>query len=212
MEFAKEIIFIFRLVIANFTLFYYHCSMNEHIDQRYILALREGKYGLLEEIYKKYTPQVSKWVQRNNGSADDAQDVFQETILALHQKAADPDFILTCPLGALIFKISKNKWLNQLRKKSKDAEVRIIEGERYKDGGSILPTLEEVEETEIRHRKLDETFKQLSDICQKLLRLLTEGMASTEVATIMGMSNANTVYRRKNACVMRWRTLYEALN
>lgn len=186
--------------------------MNEHIDQRYILALRKGQYGLLEEIYKNYAPQVSKWVQRNNGSADDAQDVFQETILALHQKAADPDFVLTCPLGALIFKISKNKWLNQLRKKSKDAEVRIIEGERYKDEGSILPILEEVEETEIRHQKLDETFKQLSDICQKLLRLLAEGMTSSEIATTLSMTNANTVYRRKSACVVRWRTLYNALN
>ncbi len=186
--------------------------MNEHIDQRYIIALREGKYGLLEEIYTKYAPQVSKWVQRNNGSPDDAQDVFQETILALHQKAADPDFTLTCPLGALIFKISKNKWLNQLRKKSKDAEVRIIEEERYKYEGSILPTFEEVEETEIRHRKLDKTFKQLSEICQQLLSLLAQGIASSEAAVQLGMNNANTVYRRKNACVERWRTLYQSLN
>ncbi len=186
--------------------------MDKHNDHRYILALREGSYSLLEELYQKHAPQISKWVQRNNGSADDAQDVFQDTILALHQKAADHSFILTCPIGALIFQISRNKWLNQLRKKNKDAEVRIVEEQRYKYESNILLTFEEIEETEIRHQKLDKTFKQLSEICQKLLRLLAKGVSSSEAAATMGMSNANTVYRRKNACGERWRTLYLALD
>jgi len=185
--------------------------MNTHDDQRYILAFREGNHKLLEELYQKHAPQISKWVQRNSGSADDAQDVFQEAILALHQKAADSSFILTCPIGALIFQISKNKWLNQLRKKNKETEVRIVEQERYSYEGDILPTLEAVEEAEIRHQKLDQTFKQLSEICQKLLSLLAKGVSSTEAAAKLGMSNANTVYRRKNACGARWRSLYLAI-
>ena len=75
-----------------------------------------------------------------------------------------------------------------------------------------IPTLEAVEEEQIRQRKLDAAFSELSELCQKLLRLLVSGVSSTEAAAQLGMANANTVYRRKNACVGRWKTLYHAQN
>lgn len=72
--------------------------------------------------------------------------------------------------------------------------------------------LEIVEEEEIRQRRLDTSFKELSELCQKLLRLLISGVSSAEASAQLGMSDANTVYRRKSACVGRWRTLYQAQN
>lgn len=186
--------------------------MQAHPDQQIILALRSGQFSVLDEIYREHVPTIRNWIVRNNGSAEDAQDVFQEAIIALHQKANDPDFVLTCPLGGLLFSICRNKWLNQLRKKSKEAEVRLWEEEKYKDESSLVSVLEAVEEEELRQQRLDSTFKQLSELCQKLLRLLISGVSSAEAAAQLGMSDANTVYRRKNACVGRWRTLYQAQN
>ena len=98
------------------------------------------------------------------------------------------------------------------KKKSKEAEVRLWEEEKYKGEGSVVSMLEAVEEEEIRQERLDKTFKQLSELCQKLLRLLISGISSAEAALQLGMNDANTVYRRKNACVGRWRTLYQAQN
>ena len=186
--------------------------MQAHPDQQIILTLRSGDFSILDQIYQEHAPSIRSWVMKNNGSSADAQDLFQEAIIALHQKANDPNFVLTCPLGALIFSICRNKWLNQLRKKSKEAEVRLWEEEKYKGEGSVVSMLEAVEEEEIRQERLDKTFKQLSELCQKLLRLLISGISSAEAALQLGMNDANTVYRRKNACVGRWRTLYQAQN
>lgn len=186
--------------------------MQAHPDQQIILALRKGDFGVLDQIYQEHAPVILRWVLKNSGQAADAQDVFQEAIIALHQKANDPGFVLTCPLGALLFSICRNKWLNQLRKKNKEAEVRHWEEEKYKNENSLVSVLEAVEEEEVRQKRLDDTFAQLTELCQKLLRLLISGISSAEAAVQLGMTDANTVYRRKNACVGRWRTLFQAQN
>ncbi|WP_282781222.1 RNA polymerase sigma factor [Phaeodactylibacter xiamenensis] len=184
--------------------------MEQHPDHKHILALRQGDFSTLDYIYREHAPTITQWVVRNSGSVSDAQDVFQEGIIALHQKAQDPTFLLTCPLGALLFQICRNKWFSQLRKKNRETEVRNAEAERYESEGIVQNTLEQIEEEEIRQRKLDQAFGQLSELCQQLLQLLASGMASAEVAEQLGMNNANTVYRRKNACAERWRNLFNA--
>lgn len=186
--------------------------MQAHPDQQIILAFRAGDFSALDQIYRDHAPSIRSWVLKNNGTTGDAQDLFQEAIIALHQKANDPKFVLTCPIGALLFSICRNKWLNQLRKKNKEAEVRLWEEQKYNTEDSVVSVLEAVEEEELRQKRLDNAFKQLSELCQKLLRLLISGNSSTEVAVQLGMTDANTVYRRKNACVGRWRTLYQAQN
>ena len=186
--------------------------MQAHADHQIIEALRAGNFSVLKQVYEEHAPVIRSWVINNNGHEEDAQDVFQEAIIALHQKANDHTFVLTCPLGALIFRICRNKWLNQLRKKNREAEVRNWEEERYSDESSLLPMLEAIEEEEIRQRRLDAGFQQLSELCQQLLHLLISGVSSAEAALQLGMNDANTVYRRKNACIGRWRTLYQAQN
>lgn len=97
----------------------YHCYiMKAHADQQIIIALRAGDFSALDRVYREHASTIKSWILKNNGSSDDAKDVFQEAIIALHQKANDPAFVLTCPLGALLFRICRNKWFNQLRKKT----------------------------------------------------------------------------------------------
>ena len=107
--------------------------MQAHADHQIIESLRVGDFSILKRVYEEHAPVIRSWVVKNNGHEEDAQDVFQEAIIALHQKANDHSFVLTCPLGALIFRICRNKWLNQLRKKNREAEVRNWEEEYYID-------------------------------------------------------------------------------
>ena len=186
--------------------------MKKHDDQKYIEAFRAGDFSGMEQLYAAHAAKIRSWIVKNNGTTADAQDVFQEALMALHKKAQDKSFVLTCPIGALLFQICRNKWLNQLRQKKQDAKVRNDYGQQYKtDNSQIQPLIEQVEEEEIRQQKLDQTFAKLSTLCRKLLQLLSSGISSSEAALQLGMANANTLYRRRHACVERWRTLYNAI-
>jgi len=183
--------------------------MNPHADHKYIEAFRKGDYRLLDELYQKNTPQVKRWILNNSGNIEDAKDIFQETIISIIKKAYDPDFQLTYPIGGLIFQIAKNKWTDELRKKKTKNKVRKVLTQRLEDREEAFTLyLERIERDEHLQRKLDASFVKLSDRCQRLLKLFAEGAKPKEIVDILKMNNVNTVYRRKNACLQRWKELY----
>lgn len=180
-----------------------------HTDHRYIEALRHNDTRLLREIYTQHAPPARRWVEQRGGSAADAQDVFQEALLAVYDKAADPHFTLTCPLGALLHVIYSRKWVDRLRLKNREAGVRNQEEIRYNlevtdDALAIAEAA--LAETE-QQQRMAQTFAQLSELCRQLLTLLSNGTPPREAAEQLQMNSVDTLYRRKNACAERWRAL-----
>jgi RNA polymerase sigma factor (sigma-70 family) len=181
-----------------------------HEDQRHIEALRRNDPAGIREIYKLYSTQALRWIVRNQGTADDARDVFQEALMAVYEKALNPDFALSCPLGALLHIIYSRKWIDRLRQKGREAEVRKTEETRYnlevvEDAATLA---EDALAAQAQQSRLAEAFAELSELCRNMLRLLGEGSAPREVATQLQMNSVDTLYRRKNACMQRWREVY----
>ena len=186
--------------------------MEQHKDHQYIIALAKGDSKALETIYREHLPPVQRWIVKNSGTSEDARDIFQEAILALYDKSLDPDFTLTCPLGGFLFHVCRNKWISHLRKNKRKEEVIKTEQERYKEKWDFTPLVEQLEQEELRQTKLDKAFDQLSELCQKLLRFVAEGLDAAVIAQRLDMAKVSTFYRRKNACIDRWRTLYDNEN
>src|SRR5690242_18656530 len=88
-----------------------------HIDQKYIDALLSNDGVLLNELYQKFSGKIKSMVLQNNGTEIDAADIFQDTLLSIYHKAKTKGFILTCPLEAFLYRICKNKWMNELSKR-----------------------------------------------------------------------------------------------
>ncbi len=185
--------------------------MPQHPDHRYIVALRENDSRLLAELYEQCSPRIAKWVTNNNGTMADASDLFQDALISLHRSAHKPDFELTCPISALLFTICRNQWISQLRRKKKEAAVRKVTEERYTPDTATVSAYERWENDQVEKEKLDKSLSQLSETCQKLLALLGRGTSPAAAAEKLGMPNANTVYRRKNACLTRWRDIFHSL-
>lgn len=80
-----------------------------HSDHKYIEALRQNDQILIRDIYVNHADNVQRWVQSRGGALEDARDVFQEGLIALFEKAQDPAFELSCPLGALLHIICSKK-------------------------------------------------------------------------------------------------------
>lgn len=181
-----------------------------HSDQQYIEALRHNDPRGIRQIYEQYADQALRWVLHNNGSYDDANDIFQEALMAVYEKSLDPDFILTCPLGAMLHVIWSRKWYDRLRQKNRETEVRNYEETRYDINTTedALVVAEDIMEGQVRQQRMSDTFAQLSELCRQLLRLLSDGTPPRDAAEQLSMNSVDTLYRRKNACTQRWRELY----
>ncbi|MBA2613694.1 MAG: sigma-70 family RNA polymerase sigma factor [Bacteroidetes bacterium] len=81
-------------------------NIKQPSDQETYLGLKSKDNKAYEILYKFYYPSVRNFITKNNGSEDDAKDVFQETILVLLEKVPKNDFNLTSSLKTYIFAIS----------------------------------------------------------------------------------------------------------
>lgn len=174
-------------------------------NQKYLDGLRNGDEKVIRQLYKKNLPTVINWIKTKGGSDTDAHDIFQDAMEAVLALSFKEDFVLTSSLDGLIIKICKNKWIDQIRKFVKEERVRndlsfrLDHEEDYVEIGDDILSVDKV------RLMLDETFALISPLCQKVLKLVENGLDAQEIADTLNMSNANTVYRRKFACLEAWR-------
>ena len=69
-------------------------------------------------LYKSYFGIVDRFVTNNNGTTQDAEDLFQDTMIVLIEKLRMDGFQLTASIKTYIMAIAKNLWLKKLRNKS----------------------------------------------------------------------------------------------
>src|SRR5687768_5813820 len=81
------------------------------------LALNDRKS--VETIYKLFYNMVQTLIINNNGSADDARDIFQETVIVLYEKAKTGTFELNCQLKTYVYSVSRRLWLKKLQQQQK---------------------------------------------------------------------------------------------
>ena len=147
------------------------------------------------EVYKKYFKQTKAYVLKNNGTADDADDIFQEVMLVLLTKTKDPDFKLTSSLGTWLFAVTRNLWRNRLKEKLKMPHADLHD--------EIPENLPETNET-LPKKKLMAWITQITEHCQRLIASLfffKEPMANLVVR--MGWKNKHTADNQKYKCIQQ---------
>ena len=66
-------------------------------------------------LYQNYFVYVKKYILNNKGKSEDAEDIFQDSLLILYEKLHSDNFEAYTCLGNYIVGISKNLWLKRLK-------------------------------------------------------------------------------------------------
>lgn len=169
------------------------------------LALNDRKS--VETIYKLYYNMVQSLILNNNGSADDARDIFQETVIVLYEKAKSGSFELNCQLKTYVYSVSRRLWLKKLQQQQK--YIPNITGL-----DETVPVEEEVES----HNQLNSEFQMmekallhLGEPCRSLIEAFyLQKKSMTDIAGHFGYTNADNAKNQKYKCLMRLRKLFFA--
>lgn len=164
-------------------------------EQELLDGLREGDEKTLEYIYGRYLPEAKRLIKSNSGNDEDAEDIFQEALVLVHNKLKNDHLNLDCSLGAYLYAICKNMWWRRFRKQKKlvlsseftaydheldlDALSQIINNEKY----SLVRT----------------HFFRLNESCQKILNMFFEKIPMREIANKLG-STEGYVRKKKFKC------------
>jgi RNA polymerase sigma factor (sigma-70 family) len=169
------------------------------------LALNDRKS--VETIYKLFYNMVQSLILNNNGSADDARDIFQETVIVLYEKAKSGSFELNCQLKTYVYSVSRRLWLKKLQQQQKF--IPNITGL-----DETVPVEEEVES----HNQLNSEFQMmekallhLGEPCRSLIEAFyLQKKSMTDIAGHFGYTNADNAKNQKYKCLMRLRKLFFA--
>jgi RNA polymerase sigma factor (sigma-70 family) len=177
-------------------------------DNEYVEGLRLSDNAVIRAVYKKFYPAIMRMVLNNNGTEQEAKDVFQESILVLYHHVQNQNFILSCALQTYLYSVAKRLWLKQLSKKSGTLKL----DERFYEGGDFANAENEVGVYEEREQNLDrmhESIGQLGEPCKTLLEdfyMVRLGM--DEIAEKFGYTNADNAKNQKYKCLQRLKKIF----
>ena len=150
---------------------------------------------------------IQAFILNNNGSYDDARDIFQEAMITLYEKAKTESFVLTCQIKTYVYSICRRLWLKRLQQLGRYvAQSDLIE--------ETVPVEEDLEIHEKRNADfaiMDRALNSLGEPCKSLLEsyyLGKKGM--NEIAAEFGYNNADNAKNQKYKCLMRLKKLFFA--
>jgi len=79
-------------------------------DSEILKRISKGDERVLDHLYKKYYRMMTRIVLSNNGSEEEAKDVYQEALLAFWQKAVRGELVLTSKISTYLYSICLNQW------------------------------------------------------------------------------------------------------
>ena len=176
-------------------------------EQALIKGLAQNDSKAVETLYKSHFTMIQHFVENNNGSFDDARDVFQEAMIALYEKVQLDSFVLTCQIKTYLFSICKHLWLKRLQQMGKYSSP-LSENE---ESISIEMDMGQIEKKDAAFAIMDRALNSLGEPCKSLLEgyyLNKKGMQ--ELASQFGYTNADNAKNQKYKCLMRLKKLFFA--
>ncbi|BDS15596.1 RNA polymerase sigma factor [Aureispira anguillae] len=169
-----------------------------NIDPVFLKQLQLGESKAIKQLYTLAYPSCANMILSNNGSNEDARDIFQEALLVFIKKLQNPDFKLTAQPKTYLYAVCRNLWLKQLQKRKKNKATIQID-----DPDNMIPLIhvDEIAEKkaiESKHELIGEILTQLKGDCKQLLiAFYFKKMPLKEIAKIMDYSDGFVKVKKK---------------
>lgn len=177
----------------------------ENNEQLLLKGLVDNDSRAIDTIYKENFNMVQSFILNNNGSYDDARDIFQEAMVTLYEKAKSESFVLTCQIKTYIYSVCRRLWLKRLQQSSRF----VIQSESLEETVPVEEDLELHEKRNAEFAIMERALSNLGEPCKSLIEayyIHKKGM--TEIAAEFGYTNADNAKNQKYKCLMRLKKLF----
>lgn len=159
-------------------------------DEEVIARIKKGDERALDFLYKKNYKMMVNMIIKNNGSEEEAKDVYQEALVVVWQKALSSDFVLTSKISTYLYSICQNLWRKELERKGKHTGEDEITS-------FVITDIDKKERIAV----INQCINDLGETCRSILTYYYfDGMSMAEIAEKMGFANADTAKTKKYKC------------
>jgi RNA polymerase sigma factor (sigma-70 family) len=164
-----------------------------------LLAFKQGgleRDSALKRIYEneQLRQTVMKLVVSNGGNIQDAEDVFQDTLILFDRQIREGNFKGDSTWTTYFVGIAKWRWVSVKRKFGRDTELKIEH---------FTVQVESVEARAIEDEKrelIDNILTKIGERCKTLLKLYKLSFSMEEIAQKMGLSSSEMAKKNAYEC------------
>lgn len=177
----------------------------ESIEKALLQGLARNDRKSVETIYKEHFNLIQSLIINNNGSTDEAKDVFQEAMIVLYEKVRSGPFELNCQIKTYLYSVSRRLWLKRLQQLNRySAPVENLE--------SQVPVDEDLESHERRNLEfemMNKAIGSLGEPCKSLLEAYyLQKRSMQDIAESFGYTNADNAKNQKYKCLIRLKKIF----
>jgi len=159
----------------------------------------------VETIYKQNYNTIQALIINNNGTADDAKDVFQEAMIVLYQKVKTGSFELNCQIKTYLYSVCRRLWLKRLLQQNKF----LSSNDNHEEIVIIDEDIEEHEKRDVEFTMMEKAMNSLGEPCKSLLEAFyLQKRQMQDIASSFGYTNADNAKNQKYKCLMRLKKLF----
>ena len=174
-------------------------------DREVVLGILNNSEEALNKLYAGYYPMVLQFILNNNGSEDDAKDVYQEAIIVLYNKIKSGDFELSSKLKTYLYSVSRRIWLKKLAQQSKKTS-NIAD---FEDVLIVEEDLEQHEQKDMQFDKMKVSLEGLGEPCKTIIEdFYIHSLSMQDICEKFGYTNADNAKTQKYKCLQRLKKLF----
>jgi RNA polymerase sigma factor (sigma-70 family) len=174
-------------------------------DSEVIIGILNNSEEVLRRLYVAYYPMILQLIINNNGTEDDAKDIYQEAIIVLYNKVKSGNFELTSKLKTFIYSVCRRLWLKKLTHISRfDSDIKD-----YEEHLPIEEDLDHHSERDIQFQKMGSALGLLGEPCKTIIEdFYIHDRSMNEICEKFGYTNADNAKTQKYKCLQRLKKLF----
>lgn len=173
----------------------------EFTDTGLISSLQSGLNPdeAIRYLYRTQFKITAAYIRQNSGTAEDAEDIFQEVVMAFIEIIKNDKFRGESSVVTFFYALTRNIWLNELNKRGK-SKLREEKFEKGKETTS-LDVNHLIADREIK-AELMTLVDKLGETCKKiLLAFYFENQTMREILNNLSYENEQVVRNKKYKCL-----------
>jgi RNA polymerase sigma factor (sigma-70 family) len=152
-------------------------------------------------LYQQYSQSTSSFIIHYGGSRQDAEDIFQETVVAFIEIVNKGKYRMEASIKTFLVSVARNIWMNELKRRERSGyrEKQFEYGREQKES-AISDHISDLE----KKRQLRELVYQLGEPCRKILLLFYyENLSMKEILGHLPYENEQVVRNKKYKCLQQ---------
>ncbi|HTQ64101.1 MAG TPA: sigma-70 family RNA polymerase sigma factor [Puia sp.] len=152
-------------------------------------------------IYQQYSDTVSSFITYNGGSDQDAEDIFQETVVAFIDIVRKGKYRMEASVKTFLVSIAKNIWYNEIKKRERSGyREKLYETSRDKNEQDVSHYISNRE----MNQELRGLLDRLGESCRKILILFYyENLSMKEIVDHLHYENEQVIRNKKYKCLQQ---------